>query len=151
LFHVRSPSLLHPMDNQGEFFPEVLLALVNSGILSIKNTVISSVQMHQHITIIISIANGSLSSLLMCLVALSSFSQVGTLTPTILQQFFSKGHWKNICHSFSSDWNKPNSQSYESRCIFFFLEASLLYLVYFSKITKRRPYAFVDTRRTKAI
>jgi hypothetical protein len=137
LFHVRSPSLLHPMDNQGEFFPEVLLALVNSGILSIKNTVISSVQMHQHITIIISIANGSLSSLLMCLVALSSFSQVGTLTPTILQQFFSKGHWKNICHSFSSDWNKPNSQSYESRCIFFFRSIPLVFSLFFKNNQKK--------------
>jgi hypothetical protein len=137
LFHVRSPSLLHPMDNQGEFFPEVLLALVNSGILSIKNTVISSVQMHQHITIIISIANGSLSSLLMCLVALSSFSQVGTMTPTILQQFFAKGHWKNICHSFSSDWNKHNSQSYESRCIFFFRSIPLVFSLFFKNNQKK--------------
>jgi hypothetical protein len=46
--------------------------------------------MHQHISIIISIANGTLRILLMCLVALSGFSHDDALTAICAQQFLAK-------------------------------------------------------------
>jgi hypothetical protein len=48
--------------------------------------------MHQHITIIISIAKGTPKALLMCLVALSGFNHDGTRTPICNQQFLVKEH-----------------------------------------------------------
>jgi hypothetical protein len=125
------------------------LSILGSSPLKIQ--VFCSFQIHQHITMIISIAKGSLSNLLMCLVALSGFSQVGTLTPTILQQFFTNGHQKNRCCSFSSDWKKHIVHNRMNPGAYFSFVASLLYLVCSSVKAKRRPYAFVGTRKTKAI
>jgi hypothetical protein len=53
--------------------------------------------MHQYITIMISIANGTPNALLMCLVAPSGLRHVGTNTPIFIQQFLAKGHLKNKC------------------------------------------------------
>jgi hypothetical protein len=56
--------------------------------------------MLQHIRIITSIANGLFRDILILLVALSGLSQVGTVTPMVLQQFLANGHLKNKCLNF---------------------------------------------------
>jgi hypothetical protein len=82
--HVSNTSLFRPVDNQEELSLEIQLALIYSRSSPLKIQTLLSFQMHQHMTMIISIANGSFSILFICLVALSGFSQVRTLTPIIL-------------------------------------------------------------------
>jgi hypothetical protein len=53
-------------------------------------------------TIMISIANGTLKDLLILLIDLMGGSQDGTFTPISAQQFLAKPHLKNKCPRLSS-------------------------------------------------
>jgi hypothetical protein len=70
------------------------LQLITLGCELLKSQSFLSVQMHQHMIVNISIAKGSLSSLLICLVALAGFNHVETLTLICIQQFLAKEHLK---------------------------------------------------------
>jgi hypothetical protein len=80
--------------------------------------------------IIISIAKVTLRVLLMYLVALSSFSHVGTFTPICAQQFFSKEHLKKNALIFllSKECIARNHMTLKT---YFSFPTSFWYLAYF--------------------
>jgi hypothetical protein len=65
---------------------KVVLQLLTVGAMLLKIQAFLSIQMLQHMMIIISIAKGIPRQLFMRLVALSGLSQVGTTTPIVRQQ-----------------------------------------------------------------
>jgi hypothetical protein len=67
----------------------------------LKNHAFLSIQMRQHMRMMISIANGTLSDLLICLVTLSALSHGDIITPISSQQFLANKHLKK-CLSVSS-------------------------------------------------
>jgi hypothetical protein len=72
---------------------------------------------------------------------------VGTFIPIILQQFFVKGHLKNrFLTSLHFGTYIIHNQMIQDA--YFFFEAYLLCLAYFSIIARRKPYAFADMRTT---
>jgi hypothetical protein len=77
-------------------------------------------------------ANGTLSLLLMYLVALSTRSHVGTMTPTYLQQFLANEHLKNMCLMYMTLDTCSSSSG------------GLLCLADCCAITKKRPCASTD-------
>jgi hypothetical protein len=78
------------MDSHRKIFLEIEFTLHGSSLLKIQEII--SFQILQLIKMMISIANGTLRILLMCLVARSGLSHVGTNTPIVFQQFLAKAH-----------------------------------------------------------
>jgi hypothetical protein len=112
--HIVFMLLLSLMDNQWKFFLELnLAAIVGSLLLNIQELL--SVQIDQHIIMMISIVKATPRDLLILLIALIGGSHEGTLTPICAQQFLAKLHLKNKCHRLSSLCSMHNSQA----CAFF--------------------------------
>jgi hypothetical protein len=123
-------------------FLNMILQCSTDGSSLLKSHPFLSFQMHQHITIIISIAKGTPSSLLMCLVALSGLSHIGTMTPICIQQFMAKEHLRNKCLSVSSFCLRQSSQLYESNSIFLLLSMALMFSLFCSK-NQKKTFCFI--------
>jgi hypothetical protein len=93
--------------------------------------------MLQHIMMMMSIANGTLSDLFICLATLSGFNHVGGVTPILLLQFLANGHLKKRCMSFSSLNSKQSSQSLESKTYFFLLRKFLVFNLFLRSNQKK--------------
>jgi hypothetical protein len=130
------------MDNQIKFSFESFFATSNQ----IK---FLSIHIHQHMIIIISIANGTLSFLLMCLIALSAMSHVGTFIPICAQQFLAKGHLKNRCLKPSTFCNNI-VHNHKIAGIYSSFEEFFSYSTCSLVKANRKLYVFADRPTTKS-
>jgi hypothetical protein len=110
------------MDNQIQTLLNFGLHLATWGSSLLNNQSFLSVQIHQHIIMIISIANDTLSNRLMCLVALASLSHIGALIPIWDQRLFAKEHLS--IGSYLGTLVKENWCSIKS-CSFKLIDSSL--------------------------
>jgi hypothetical protein len=99
--------------------------------------------------IIISIVKGTMSSLLICLVALAGFNHVGTLTPICLQQFLAKEHLKKGALIFPL-FAEYTSHNQESNCIFSLFNKFLVLSLFLSN-SKEKSCVSVGRQNTKFI
>jgi hypothetical protein len=125
------------------------LQLSTLGCESLKSQSFLSVHIHQHMIIIISIVKGTMSSLLICLVALAGFNHVATLTPICLQQFLAKEHLKKGALIFPL-FAEYTSHNQESNCIFSLFNKFLVLSLFLSN-SKEKSCVSVGRQNTKFI
>jgi hypothetical protein len=122
------------------------LQLTTLGCESLKSPSFLSIHMHQHMIIIISIAKGTLSNLLICLVALVGFNHMGTLTPICIQQFLANEHLKKGASIFLV-FVVDKAHNHRNPIAYFFLFSRLLVLSMFLSNSHKKYLVFLLTSR----